>query len=184
MEQFVCGTCEKEHDGSYGSGRFCSNKCARAFSTLKNRAEINKRVSMKMKGKRSGGKPFCKGYDPRRGDRKLAGQKAKQSLQRNRLSYLASEHLIAWENLPRTGRYRRVFIEQQGKCKTCGFSEWLGIPLTLEIHHINGNKKDETRNNLVYLCPNCHSLTPNFRRYRTCPRSPILVEATALEAEQ
>lgn len=28
-----CENCGKEHDGSYGSGRFCSKQCARSFST-------------------------------------------------------------------------------------------------------------------------------------------------------
>ena len=29
----ICENCGKEHNGSYGSGRFCSKECARAFST-------------------------------------------------------------------------------------------------------------------------------------------------------
>ena len=29
----VCENCGKKHDGSYGSGRFCSKKCARSYST-------------------------------------------------------------------------------------------------------------------------------------------------------
>ena len=41
----ICETCGTQHDGSYGSGRFCSAKCARSFSTREKRAEINKRVS-------------------------------------------------------------------------------------------------------------------------------------------
>lgn len=40
-----CQNCNKEHDGSYGSGRFCSSHCARSFATSKNRKEINKKVS-------------------------------------------------------------------------------------------------------------------------------------------
>jgi hypothetical protein len=40
-----CENCGKEHDGSYGSGRFCSNKCARGFSTKLNRKNISKSVS-------------------------------------------------------------------------------------------------------------------------------------------
>lgn len=40
-----CEKCGKEHDGSYGSGRFCSAHCARSFSTLNNRLEINQKVS-------------------------------------------------------------------------------------------------------------------------------------------
>src|SRR6188474_1053512 len=40
-----CELCDADHDGVYGSGRFCTQKCARAFTTHKNRAEISKRVS-------------------------------------------------------------------------------------------------------------------------------------------
>lgn len=40
-----CENCEYEHDGNYGSGRFCSTKCARSFSTKVKRDEINKKVS-------------------------------------------------------------------------------------------------------------------------------------------
>lgn len=29
----ICENCKINHDGSYGSGRFCSSKCARGFST-------------------------------------------------------------------------------------------------------------------------------------------------------
>ena len=34
----ICENCGKEHDGSYGSGRFCSKECARSYSSkqLKN----------------------------------------------------------------------------------------------------------------------------------------------------
>jgi len=39
-----CENCGKEHEGSYGSGRFCSPKCARGFSTLARREEINIKV--------------------------------------------------------------------------------------------------------------------------------------------
>lgn len=45
-----CENCEKEHDGKYGSGRFCSSKCARGFSTKNKRKEINEKVSKKLKG--------------------------------------------------------------------------------------------------------------------------------------
>lgn len=40
-----CENCNTEHDGSYGSGRFCSSKCARGFSTKSKRKEINDKVS-------------------------------------------------------------------------------------------------------------------------------------------
>jgi arsenate reductase-like glutaredoxin family protein len=40
-----CENCGKENKENYGSGRFCSDKCARGFSTKNKRTDINKRVS-------------------------------------------------------------------------------------------------------------------------------------------
>ena len=46
-----CENCENEHTGDYGTGRFCSAKCARGFSTKNKRDAINICVSKKLKGK-------------------------------------------------------------------------------------------------------------------------------------
>jgi len=46
-----CQNCNAKHEGNYGSGRFCSNKCARSFSTKSKRTEINKKVSKKLSGR-------------------------------------------------------------------------------------------------------------------------------------
>lgn len=48
----ICEFCNCEHTGIYGSGRFCSQKCARAFSTRGKRELINKKVSRTLKGTR------------------------------------------------------------------------------------------------------------------------------------
>lgn len=44
--------CHVLHDGSYGSGRFCSDRCAKGFSTSKARTAINEKVSNSLFGKR------------------------------------------------------------------------------------------------------------------------------------
>jgi len=46
----ICEYCNKDHDGFYGSGRFCNSKCARGFSTKAKRKEINEKVSNNLKG--------------------------------------------------------------------------------------------------------------------------------------
>ncbi len=48
------------------------------------------------------------------------------------------------------------------RCAWCGITEWRGQPLSLDLHHINGDKTDNRLENLVLLCPNCHSQTPNY----------------------
>ena len=46
-----CEGCACTHYGEYGSGRFCSEKCARSFSSKEKREEINDKVSNTLRGR-------------------------------------------------------------------------------------------------------------------------------------
>lgn len=60
---------------------------------------------------------------------------------------------------------QRLFDEglKERKCECCGNSEWMGFPIALELHHVNGIKDDLRIENLQILCPNCHAFTDNYR---------------------
>jgi hypothetical protein len=49
-------------------------------------------------------------------------------------------------------------------CSECGWNKINGSTnkCPLQIHHIDGDARNNTKNNLQLLCPNCHSLTLNF----------------------
>lgn len=48
-------------------------------------------------------------------------------------------------------------------CEKCNLHEWMGSPIPLELHHVNGINLDNRLQNLQLLCPNCHALTDNYR---------------------
>jgi hypothetical protein len=60
---------------------------------------------------------------------------------------------------------RHLLHKHNYRCSECG---WDKInkntnKCPLEIHHIDGNYKNNSENNLKVLCPNCHSLTDTYK---------------------
>ena len=53
---------------------------------------------------------------------------------------------------------------KEEKCELCGNTKWMGQPIPLELHHINGVHDDLRIENLQILCPNCYKFTDNYRR--------------------
>lgn len=60
---------------------------------------------------------------------------------------------------------KRLFLYgvKEKKCEVCGITHWNNEELVMELHHINGIHTDNRLENLIILCPNCHSQTHNFR---------------------
>ncbi|MEI6409519.1 MAG: HNH endonuclease signature motif containing protein [Bacteroidota bacterium] len=60
---------------------------------------------------------------------------------------------------------KRLILEgvKSNQCESCGISEWQGKPIEMELHHLDGNRFNHQIQNLLILCPNCHSQTPTFR---------------------
>ena len=52
---------------------------------------------------------------------------------------------------------------KEKKCECCGLSEWNGLPIPLELHHIDGDRTNHKLENLKILCLNCHAQTETFR---------------------
>jgi len=168
-----CQYCDNIHDGSYGSGRFCSQKCARGFSSLEKRKEISDKVSLKLGGKGknrfvgsgkcigcgkdiSKRKKYCS-WDCHVNDNYLKYIKDWKDGKKDGAKGLTKEFL--------SGHIRRYLFEKHnGKCCKCG---WCQInentgKVPLQINHIDGNYLNNKEDNLELICPNCHSLTDNY----------------------
>jgi 5-methylcytosine-specific restriction endonuclease McrA len=72
----------------------------------------------------------------------------------------------------RSGHSLRVRLQELGmppRCTRCQRSTWEGGPIPLEVDHIDGDRRNNLRDNLRLLCPSCHALTPTYRG-RNIPR--------------
>ena len=160
-----CEYCKNEHQGTYGSGRFCCKGCASAYSTASKRKDINAKVSEKLSGRAStnkGKKQTPEHIKKRIGslDRKQISDKIKNT---RHTKYL----MKTFDELGPVQKRKRIFEEQKFKCNKCGISEWMGETIKLELEHKDGNTSNNLRNNLEGLCPNCHSLTPTWRKKKS-----------------
>lgn len=78
---------------------------------------------------------------------------------------LEKEQFIGSEMILKLCQYGK--INKEYKCEQCGITEWNGKYIRLEVHHIDGNHSNNKPENLMLLCPNCHSQTKNYRNRGT-----------------
>ncbi len=91
--------------------------------------------------------------------------------QRHKQDTFISEWLSGKEIATKKGcsvpsRIRRYLLDKhEHRCAKCGWGEI--NPVTgktpLEVEHIDGDSSNNSPENLILLCPNCHSLTPTYK---------------------
>ena len=173
----ICETCQKEHDGTYGSGRFCSQVCSRKYSSIINKEQKNRNLSIALKKSAANNPDYGFKNPNRRKAAILVGTKSRKS------KYIEKIHDPNIRKYISTDAQRKLVIsEQNGCCNVCGNSEWLGNPITLELEHKDGNTTNNVRQNLEALCPNCHSYTKTWRGRNKNKEHTIVSDETLLVA--
>ena len=143
--------CNKEHDGKFGSGRFCCISCS---NTRIRTPEVKERIRQSMKNTWDATSETGKQI-------KLdALAKGRIARKENRIKYLQETPVDLLSHKPRK---QKVFNEQGSKCNKCGLSKWLGNPITFKLEHIDGDRNNNFRYNLEVLCPNSHAQTDTWR---------------------
>ena len=91
--------------------------------------------------------------------------------------YQYKQYINRWKSGEETGlsgeysisqHIRRYLMNKYScKCQLCGWGEVNQYTNTtpLEIHHIDGDYKNNNEDNLQLLCPNCHSLTETYKSH-------------------
>jgi len=152
-----CERCEKEHDGTFGSGRFCSRSCANSRPwTDEQKHKVSESMKNSDKFKIASDKRSINAKTKTRicvccGGEYTGYSKYKKCPKCKR----KSPHSINPDSIMDLSKrtVSKILKRAKAKCVLCGWSV-----ASCDIHHItercNGGTDDI--DNLAVVCPNCH----------------------------
>jgi len=86
---------------------------------------------------------------------------------RNKATFLTLEEILinpsSFKGSPKNLRKKLLKAGlKENSCEKCKNSEWEGLPIPLDLDHIDGDPKNNLLSNLRVLCPNCHRQTETW----------------------
>jgi len=160
---YCCKKCARHAYGSAKRGKFerfpvTCRVCAKIFHVVKSELPFRKTCSRKCAGTarlvplapRSC--LWCATlFSPRRENNHCCSMKCAR---RHWGSKVRAANAAAGRENPRTSK-QRLLERAKKKCQICG---WGKVPEVLERHHCDRNHRNNSDNNLLLLCPTCHSV--------------------------
>lgn len=161
-----CGYCNSEFQAllkeiKRGGGKYCCKLCANKAIAAKRKplpsncictwCEKDFRIKEHRRKRSKSGLNFC-------------SRNCKDEAQRidNNIKEIQPSHYKDGSSV-----YRDRALKYYGnKCRSCNYNKNINI---LQVHHIDGNRKNNRISNLEVLCPNCHitlhmELSSNWNR--------------------
>lgn len=127
--------------------------CQKEFEHISCRATKAKYCSTKCyhQGQREKGKTLYKCHHCEKEFRDSASTKRKYCSK----ACVNKGRKVEWNPVFSTVRKKMIKMGKVEKCEKCGYNE---VPNILGVHHIDKNRNNNSIENLMVVCPNCHSL--------------------------
>lgn len=148
-----CKNCGKEisvrkTEIKRGNGKFCSISCSAKFQHKNKPKKKSNTVCAKC------GKKFYKRPSSKKNSKSglyFCSRKCKDEAQRiGGIKEIQPNH---YGSTIKNYRSIQKYENKLNECEICGYDK---IPEILEVHHIDRNRKNNKKENLITLCPNCH----------------------------
>lgn len=166
----ICPKCNNTFDDLNKPRKFCSRKCSNSRNFSEETRKLKSKKQLEYLGSLAD-EERAKLFEKIRTsshtslNRKKYYEERKIEYQRRIDEMKKTKPFNEW---PISIKRKHILEEQDYKCDECTVTEiWNGKPLKLELDHIDGNKENNDRENLRFLCPNCHSQTETFRGKNT-----------------
>lgn len=167
----ICERCGSEYrliNG--GTARFCSRSCSNSKNqTEESKKKISIGVKKSIEKLRISNPEKLK----RRWEKERLSDEHKKKISNGLILYNKKKEQFykkcvkenKYELLSRPARRKFLLEETNNSCEICKNNKWLDKPIWLEIHHKDGNNKNNRRENLLVVCLNCHAILDNNYRF-------------------
>lgn len=146
---------------------FCCSSCSATFNNLKRTENIRKNPNQ-YKEKRVPVTWNC--LHCKKENTTVAWRVGKYCNIRCQINYQNKERVHQWleegkDWLTQVPQWAKKYLAEINgySCSMCGISEWNNKKIVLECDHIDGNYKNNKKDNLRLICPNCHSQTDTYK---------------------
>ena len=167
-----CLCCGKVIPYSKRVNDFCDSSCAATYNNTRRPKKIKLTKPKENTAKKEKEVFYCKNCG-----KQLTGRGKLFCSRECENTYHQNEYIEKWKRGEVDGlkgeyglskHIKRYLLEKHNfKCERCGWGEINEFTKTipLEIHHIDGNYRNNREENLQVLCPNCHSLTETHKSH-------------------
>ena len=124
--------------------------------------ESRKKISESLKRAHAEGR-MRSDFGGRQGWRKGLTRQTDSRVSATGISRLSENEVFTIKSKFKTRQIKHYILANNVEIAECGHDDWLGTVLVQELHHNDGDKTNNTKENLKFLCPNCHSITMNYK---------------------
>lgn len=150
--------CGKEANYLLKSGKWCCSKSNNGCDARKRKnSEGLKKAYKEGRKRRDNFKDVC---DWTKGKTYETDSRIKSKVKENFDKYFCKHDKYVDLSAIKTFLKRTEIIKYQCKCGL--IDNWESTNLTLQLDHIDGDRKNNELENLRWLCPNCHSQTATY----------------------
>lgn len=162
-----CENCGKEHDGSYGSGRFCCKSCANTRKHSNETKEKTKK-SISLKYDEYEKKDLvCENCNCTFHTRDMSRKQCYNCLP-STIKYTKVDKPVKTIKDCSSRTISKIVKRMKLPCTCCNFYV---DGIILDFHHIieRANNGSDNLDNLTYICPNCHRIAHTDKSKLTKP---------------
>jgi len=152
-----CFQCSESISYDKRFNKFCSKSCSAIFNNTRKEKKIKTCIYC---NNNFHSKPKVSKYCSKECEIKFKTEKTITDWKLGKIKGYSGKNML----VPSWLR-RYMFKKFNCKCCKCGWCEKNPITnkIPLEVNHIDGDASNSKEENLELVCPNCHSLTSNFR---------------------